>query len=108
MGPLVKRMVPVTIVYFCYEWTLWLFLSWIPRFFQQNFKLQLKDSALLASGVFLAGVIGDSLGGILSDRIFHQTRNLLLARRNVVVICFLGSAACLLCSHAIKTRSCFV
>jgi MFS family permease len=95
-GPLVKRMIPVTIVYFCYGWTLWLFLSWIPQFFQQNFKLQLRDSALLASGVFLAGVLGDSLGGILSDRIFRRTRNLLLARRNLVVICFLGSAACLL------------
>jgi len=95
-GPLVKRMAPVTIVYFCYGWTLWLFLSWIPQFFQQNFELRLKDSALLASGVFLAGVLGDSLGGILSDRIFRRTRNLLLARRNLVVICFLGLAACLL------------
>jgi ACS family glucarate transporter-like MFS transporter len=26
---LFKRMLPVTIVYFCYGWTLWLFLSWI-------------------------------------------------------------------------------
>jgi nitrate/nitrite transporter NarK len=95
-GPLVKRMAPVTMVYFCYGWTLWLFLSWIPQFFQQNFKLQLKDSALLASGVFFAGVVGDSLGGILSDRIFRRTHNLLFARRNLVVICFLGSAICLL------------
>jgi MFS family permease len=95
-GPLVKRMVPVTIVYFCYGWTLWLFLSWIPQFFQQSFKLQLKDSALLASGVFFAGVVGDSLGGVLSDRILRRTHNLLLARRNLVVVCFLGSAGCLL------------
>ncbi len=26
-APLIKRMAPVTIVYFCYGWTLWLFLS---------------------------------------------------------------------------------
>ena len=30
-GPLVRRMAPVTFVYFCYGWTLWTFLSWVPR-----------------------------------------------------------------------------
>src|SRR3954470_13955583 len=30
---LIRRMLPVTIVYFCYGWTLWLYLSWIPQYF---------------------------------------------------------------------------
>ena len=30
---LIRRMMPVTIVYFCYGWTLWLYLSWIPQYF---------------------------------------------------------------------------
>jgi sugar phosphate permease len=30
---LFRRMLPVTAVDFCYGWTLWLFLSWIPSFF---------------------------------------------------------------------------
>lgn len=29
-GPLAIRMLPVTAVYFCYGWTLWFFLAWIP------------------------------------------------------------------------------
>lgn len=29
-GPLARRMLPVTVVYFCYGWTLWLYLAWIP------------------------------------------------------------------------------
>jgi hypothetical protein len=35
---LFRRMLPVTAVDFCYGWTLWLFLSWIPSFFYQNYQ----------------------------------------------------------------------
>jgi hypothetical protein len=38
--------------------------------------LNLKNSALFASGVFFAGVIGDWLGGITSDRLLKKTGNL--------------------------------
>jgi sugar phosphate permease len=66
---LFRRMAPVTTVYFCYGWTLWLYLAWIPSFFLHNYQLNLKNSALFSTGVFLAGVFGDSVGGIVSDRI---------------------------------------
>jgi nitrate/nitrite transporter NarK len=80
------RMVPVIVVYFCYGWTLWLYLSWIPSFFKNQYRLNLQDSALFASGVFFAGVLGDTIGGIVSDRLFERTRNLNTARRNVVAV----------------------
>ena len=37
-----RRMLPVTAVDFCYGWTLWLFLSWIPAFFFQNYHQNLR------------------------------------------------------------------
>ena len=58
--PLARRMFPVTLVYFCYGWTLWLYLAWIPQFFQHSYKLDLKNSALFSAGVFFAGVHGQS------------------------------------------------
>src|SRR6185503_6383942 len=64
-GPLVRRMMPVTAVYFCYGWTLWLYLSWLPSFFLNEYKLDISHSALFASAVFFAGVGGDMLGGIV-------------------------------------------
>ncbi|MGZ5837660.1 MAG: MFS transporter, partial [Xanthobacteraceae bacterium] len=70
---LFRRMLPVTAVDFCYGWTLWLFLSWIPSFFYQNYQQSLAQSAFYSAGVFLAGVIGDTLGGLASDRILHRT-----------------------------------
>jgi MFS family permease len=86
-GRLVKRMTPVTIVYFCYGWTLWLFLSWIPQYFLHSQHLDLKQSALFASGVFFAGVLGDSLGGIVTDRILRRTGDLRRARSSMVSVC---------------------
>jgi len=80
------RMIPVIVVYFCYGWTLWLFLSWIPSFFKNEYHLDLQSSALFSSGVFLAGVLGDTLGGIVSDKLLERTRDLNIARRNVVAV----------------------
>jgi MFS family permease len=87
---LFRRMLPVTAVDFCYGWTLWLFLSWIPSFFYQNYQQNLMQSAFYSAGVFLAGVIGDTLGGVVSDRILHRTGDRTAARRNVIVAGMLG------------------
>jgi sugar phosphate permease len=90
---LTRRMLPVIAVYFCYGWTLWLYLAWIPQFFLHSYKLDLKNSALFSAGVFFAGVVGDTLGGIMSDRIFEKTHSRDKARRNLVVVGFLCSLA---------------
>ncbi len=94
-GALTRRMAPVTIVYFCYGWTLWLYLTWLPSYFLHEYQFDLRKSALFTSAVFFAGVVGDYLGGEISDRILHRTGDLQQARRNVVMIGFLGSFVCL-------------
>jgi MFS family permease len=83
---LTARMAPVTVVYFCYGWILWLFLSWIPSFFKGQFHLDLKTSALFASGVFISGVVGDTLGGIVTDKVFEKTHDQKVARCNMVAV----------------------
>jgi len=90
-GRLAVRMFPVTLVYFCYGWTLWFFLAWIPSYFLHSYQLKLSSSALFASGVFLAGTFGDFLGGVASDRIFERTHSRTKARRNLIVAGFLIS-----------------
>ncbi|GJE58973.1 MFS transporter [Methylobacterium trifolii] len=94
-GALTRRILPVTVTYFCYGWTLWLFLGWLPSFFKQSYGLDLKNSALFASGVFFAGVVGDTLGGVLSDGILKRTGSIKLARLSIIVVGFLGAAASL-------------
>jgi sugar phosphate permease len=103
---LVKRMAPVTLVYFCYGWTLWLYLTWLPSFFMHGYKLNLKNSALFASGVYLLGVVGDAVGGWVSDYILKRTGDRNKARRNLVIAGFLLSLAFMipvLRSHDLNT-----
>jgi MFS family permease len=95
-GPLIKRMWPVTLTYFCYGWTLWLYINWLPSFFKNNFHLDISKSALFAGGVLFAGVVGDTLGGVLSDMILHRTGKLRLARLVLVIGGFTGAFLSLL------------
>ncbi len=92
-GPMLRRILPVTFVDFCYGWTLWVFLTWIPSFFKDNYGLNLTKFALFTSLVLFAGVVGDSAGGIISDRLYRTTGNLKMARRAVLVTGLLGSFA---------------
>jgi MFS family permease len=89
---LALRMLPVTVVYFCYGWTLWLYINWLPQFFQQEYNLEIMRTAGYSSVVFGAGVIGDYAGGVISDSILRRTGDLRKARRNVIIVAFLSSA----------------
>ncbi|HEX5227761.1 MAG TPA: MFS transporter [Bryobacteraceae bacterium] len=105
---LARRILPVTAVDFCYGWTLWLFMSWIPTFFLENYHLNLKSSAMFTSGVLFAGVIGDTVGGVLSDRLLRKTGSLVIARRSVIVAGFLGAFVFMLpvvLIHDLKTAA---
>ena len=89
--PLARRILPVTAVDFCYGWVLWLFLSWIPGFFFENYHLNLQSSAMYSAGVLSAGIVGDTAGGLLTDSLLHKTKSLVVARRSVILAGFLGA-----------------
>ncbi len=50
-----------------------------------------RNSALFSGGVLLAGVAGDTVGGLLSDRILRRTGSLQAARRNLIIVGMLGA-----------------
>lgn len=93
-APLLRRMAPVIFVYFCYGWTLWTFLSWMPQFMLHNYNLNLKNSALFTTLIFMGGVVGDALGGFVSDALLRRTGSLVVARRNLVILGMTGSLLC--------------
>ena len=93
---LAARMWPVAVVYFCYGWTLWMYLNWLPSYFLHEHKLQLSRSALFSSTVFAAGVGGDYLGGILSDALLERTGDLRTARCRLVRWACAASLVCVL------------
>lgn len=90
---MIKCMWLVTLVDFCYGWSLWVFLTWLPSYLKDSRGFDLKHMALFATLPLLAGVVGDTLGGVLSDRIFKKTGNLRLARRSLLLVGLLGALA---------------
>jgi sugar phosphate permease len=88
---LILRILPVAFVFFCHAWTLWLYLTWLPTFFSEAYHVDLKASALFTSGIFLAGMIGDTAGGLLTDALYKRTGDLNRSRRDAVIVGFAGS-----------------
>ena len=83
---IVSRMWLVTVVDFCYGWSLWVFLTWLPSYLSDARGFKLDQIALMTTLPLLGGVVGDTLGGVISDAIFRRTGNLRLARRTLLVV----------------------
>ncbi len=93
---MIKKMWLVTFVDFCYGWSLWVFLTWLPSYLKDARGFDLKQLALFTALPLMAGVIGDTLGGVVSDQVLKRTGNLKLARRMMLIIGMGGSLAFIL------------
>lgn len=83
-------------MYFCYGYCLAVYLDWFPSYLNSHRGFDLKKMGFYASLPLIAGVIGDFLGGWLSDRIGKRTGNLRFARKVVAVSGFLIAATFIL------------
>jgi nitrate/nitrite transporter NarK len=88
---MISRMWLVTSVDFCYGWSLWVFLTWLPSYLYEARGFDLQKMALFTALPLAAGVVGDTLGGVLSDAIFRATGNLRLARCTLLVVGLAGA-----------------
>lgn len=80
-------------MYFCYGYCLAVYLDWFPKYLNAHRGFDLKQMGFYASMPLLAGVLGDFLGGWVSDRWAHSSGNLRLARRGVGSFGFALAAA---------------
>jgi MFS family permease len=77
---LVPRMMPMMIIYFCQGWTGWLYVTWMPSLFQKNYGLDLKKSSLFYAAMLFSGMIGELLGGVVTDYLLGRTQSVQIAR----------------------------
>ena len=92
-GQLAARIWPVTLVDFCYGWALWVYLTWLPSYLVQARHFSFKSMALYASLPLLAGVVGDTLGGLITDALLRLTGNLRFARTSIIIVGLLAAGA---------------
>ncbi len=80
-----KNMWALCIAYFCYCYVIWVYLSWLPTYLVEGRGFTIMKMGIFASLPLLAGTIGDTMGGWLSDIIWKRTKNGKFARRVVAV-----------------------
>jgi len=76
---------------FCYGYSLWVYLTWLPTYLVASRHFSLLKMGFYAALPLLGGMVGDLVGGLLSDHIYVKTGNLRLARCSITVAAFLGS-----------------
>jgi sugar phosphate permease len=81
--------------YFTYVYCLWIFLSWLPSYLVEYRHFTLLKVGYLASLPLWAGVVGDTAGGWVTDRLLKRTGNAKLAPRLVAIVGLLGCAVCI-------------
>jgi sugar phosphate permease len=82
--------------YATYQYSLWIFLSWLPSYLVDHRSFTLLKMGYFASLPLFAGVVGDTIGGWLTDKLLVKTNNLRFARRTVAIIGMLGCGASIL------------
>jgi sugar phosphate permease len=81
--------------YFTYVYCLWIFLSWLPSYLVEYRHFTLIKTGYLASLPLLAGVVGDTVGGLATDWLLRKTGSAKIARRSVAMVGLLGCVVCI-------------
>ncbi|MHB8068881.1 MAG: MFS transporter [Desulfobaccales bacterium] len=81
----------LTFADFCYGYTLWVYLTWLPSYLVQSRGFSILKMGFYAALPLLGAMLGDIVGGLLSDHLFRKTSNLKLARCYVIFAAFVGA-----------------
>jgi sugar phosphate permease len=80
----------IALMYFCYVYTFWIFLTWIPTYLVESRGFSLLAGGFLAGLPLLVGAATNTLGGWISDRLV-ATRGLRFGRRATAIVGFIAA-----------------
>jgi sugar phosphate permease len=73
----------INIQYFAYGYSLWFYLTWLPTYFIDVRHFSFMATGIYSSIPFIAGMVGDTVGGWLCDYTGKRTGSLRLSRGGV-------------------------
>jgi sugar phosphate permease len=85
----------IMFAYFTYVYCLWIFLSWLPSYLIEARHFTLIKVGIFASLPLLAGVVGDTVGGLATDWLLKVSGSAKIGRRVVAITGLLGCAVCI-------------
>jgi len=86
----------IAAAYGCFFYGTYFFLTWYPTYLPEYRHFSLKSLGFVASLPLFAGMVGDLVGGSVSDLVYRRTGRLKLARRVVAVPGLVVSGAMLI------------
>lgn len=87
-----KNMWMLAIMYMCYVYSFWIYLTWTPTYLVEERGFSIVGSGIGAGLPLFAGAITNSVGGWVSDRL-SASRGLRFGRRVPAMVGFVAGAA---------------
>lgn len=82
------------IAYFAYNYILYFFLTWFPSYLVSQQHLSLASTSLASMLPWCMGMVGQLLGGKISDVIMRRTGRPLFTRKLMLAVCLSVSGIC--------------
>ena len=99
-----RNMWSVVLQYFCSNFTFFFALTWLFPYFKETYNLSAMDAGWYTSAPFIAGAVGNWVGGVLIDGIYRKGR-MNLSRKLPAIIGFslaaLGLIGCVFADSAL-------
>ncbi len=86
----------IVVNHFCYTWTLYVLLAWLPSYFKSTFGVSLINAGLLSAAPWLASFVMANVAGVVADRLIARGRSTTFVRKAMQGVGLLGPAAFLL------------
>ena len=86
----------VVLSWVCWNYAIYFFLTWLPTYLVEYRHFRIQEMAIYASLPLLAGMVGNTVGGVLTDKVYVRTKNLKTARQVVAIPALLAAAALML------------
>jgi ACS family sodium-dependent inorganic phosphate cotransporter len=81
---------------FCVNWSLYVFLAWLPSYFYDSHGLSIVSSGIFAAAPWLAMSLGMVLGGMIADGLLKSGWSTTLVRKTMQTVGLGGSSLCVL------------
>lgn len=83
------------LAFFSINYILYFFLTWFPSYLSMEKGLNIQEMSIASAIPWIIGSVGIAIGGIFSDWLYRKTKNLLLARKLIIVGGLILSAICI-------------
>ena len=89
--------------HFCANWTLYLFLAWLPSYFRDAQQLSIAGSGLFAIGPWVCQFVAGNACAIIADRWIASGKSVTFVRKFMQCCGLIGGAALLLAASQATT-----